>query len=332
MLVGGVARDHLLGHQDEVILCSASNGELTITRRLSNQVPGAGEPVPRPLFVGHSAVSMPDGSVVVVGGGATCFSMGTFWNKGVYTLRVPAGGGEESTSRWVHEKTVDIIPVQRNAPAATKHQNAGEPARITPIPRLKLETPDDFLRIVRDGQPAVLEGLNLGNCVSAWTLDYLIDKVGADRKVVVHEAATQAMDFTAKNFRYVTSEFGEFAQRVGQGDKLYLRALSHEKPSEKPAVLADDFPALAPDFVLPAQLSLVAENLFSSVLRMSGRVNMWLHYDVSSSLSLSFSCPLLARSLLLFSSLRSTDHEFEGHGKRVLPSRRLKASSPLPAI
>ncbi len=89
------------------------------------------------------------------------------------------------------------------------------------------------------------------------------------------------MDFTAKNFRYVTTEFGEFARRMAQGDRLYLRALSHEKPTEKTAMLSEDFPALAPDFVLPAQLSLVAENLFSSVLRLSGPVNMWLHYDVS---------------------------------------------------
>ena len=89
------------------------------------------------------------------------------------------------------------------------------------------------------------------------------------------------MDFTTKNFRYATAEFGDFARRVGQGDKLYLRALSQEKPSEKPALLADDFPTLAPDFVLPPQLSLVEENLFSSVLRVSGSGNMWLHYDVS---------------------------------------------------
>ena len=94
------------------------------------------------------------------------------------------------------------------------------------------------------------------------------------------------MDFTTKNFRYATAEFGDFARRVGQGDKLYLRALSQEKPSEKPALLADDFPTLAPDFVLPPQLSLVEENLFSSVLRVSGPVNMWLHYDVGQSVLL----------------------------------------------
>lgn len=77
------------------------------------------------------------------------------------------------------------------------------------------------------------------------------------------------MDFTVKNFRYVTTDFGQFARRIEQGDRLYLRALSHEKPTEKPAVLAQDFPALAPDFVLPQQLSTVTQNLFSSVLRVS---------------------------------------------------------------
>jgi len=152
--------------------------------------------------------------------------------------------------------------------------------------------------LVKDGKPAVLEGLDLGSCVSRWELGYLAGKVGQDRKVrsgtlerwrarltpgqvVVHESVAQAMDFNAKNFRYVTTEFGEFAQRVEKGDKLYLRALSSEKPAERAALLADDFPALSPDFVLPAELSLVDKNLFSSVLRVSGPVNMWLHYDVS---------------------------------------------------
>ncbi|KAK4043620.1 hypothetical protein C8A01DRAFT_12935 [Parachaetomium inaequale] len=284
-VLGGVARDHLLSHRDEVLLCSISAGELTITRRLMGQTSGEGESIPRPLFVGHSAVSMSDGNVVVVGGGATCFSMGTFWNKGVYTLHIPAMGSQEaeippSASRWVHEKTLDIVPIQRSPPVSAKPKDAGGRAPITPIHKVKLETADDFRKIVRDGRPVILEGLDLGSCVSAWTLDYLVDKVGADRKVVIHEAATQAMDFTAKNFRYVTTGFGDFARRVEQGGKLYLRALSHEKPSEQPAVLAQDFPALEPDFVLPAQLSLVAENLFSSVLRLSGPVNMWLHYDV----------------------------------------------------
>ena len=64
---------------------------------------------------------------------------------------------------------------------------------------------------------------------------------------------------------------------------MYLRSLSRDKPSGMPAILENDFPRLAKDFCLPPELGHIRKNLFSSVLRVSGRVNMWLHYDVSSS-------------------------------------------------
>lgn len=88
------------------------------------------------------------------------------------------------------------------------------------------------------------------------------------------------MDFNTKNFSYVTKTFAQFAKEVLEGGRLYLRALSNEEPSALPASFANDFPGLSDDFVLPPQLVFVAENTFSSVLRISGPVNMWLHYDV----------------------------------------------------
>ncbi|RYP06700.1 hypothetical protein DL764_003002 [Monosporascus ibericus] len=88
------------------------------------------------------------------------------------------------------------------------------------------------------------------------------------------------MDFNAKNFVYVTVPFGDFMQSVSEGSKMYLRALSEDQPAEQPANLNIDFPQLADDFQLPEELSLVTGNAFSSVLRISGPVNMWLHYDV----------------------------------------------------
>ncbi|KOS19531.1 tRNA wybutosine-synthesizing protein 4 [Escovopsis weberi] len=88
------------------------------------------------------------------------------------------------------------------------------------------------------------------------------------------------MDFTSKNFSYVTESFGSVMERVRSGARLYLRSLSHEKPSEMPAQIEDDFPSLAADFSLPPELDYVTKGKFSSVLRVSGRVNMWLHYDV----------------------------------------------------
>jgi tRNA wybutosine-synthesizing protein 4 len=90
------------------------------------------------------------------------------------------------------------------------------------------------------------------------------------------------MDFNLKNFRYVTQPFGAVMKRMQGGARLYMRALSHDQPSDKPASLKDDYPTLAEEFILPPELEHVDKNHFSSILRISGRVDMWLHYDVSS--------------------------------------------------
>lgn len=99
-------------------------------------------------------------------------------------------------------------------------------------------------------------------------------------QVVVHQASTPQMDFVSKNFEYVTMPFGKFMDAVDNGEKLYLRSLSAEKPSEIPADLERDFPDIADDFQLPPELGVVREKAHSSPLRISGPVTMWLHYDV----------------------------------------------------
>ena len=91
---------------------------------------------------------------------------------------------------------------------------------------------------------------------------------------------TDQMNFQAKNFSYVTKPFGEFLDQVTKGQKQYLRSIASEKPTEKPAELARDFPKIAEDFTLPPELALITENAHSSPLRISGPVAMWLHYDV----------------------------------------------------
>lgn len=97
------------------------------------------------------------------------------------------------------------------------------------------------------------------------------------------------MDFNAKNFAYVTMPFGEFMQSVAEGGKMYLRALSEDQPADQPANLKTDYPQLADEFRLPEELSFVSENIHSSVLRISGPVNMWLHYDVRETLLVDYS-------------------------------------------
>lgn len=91
------------------------------------------------------------------------------------------------------------------------------------------------------------------------------------------------MNFQHKNFRYVKKQFGEFIREASNGSKQYLRSLAAEKPADQPACFYDDFPSLRDDFHLPEQLETVSRNHHGSPLRISGPVNMWLHYDVRSS-------------------------------------------------
>jgi tRNA wybutosine-synthesizing protein 4 len=96
------------------------------------------------------------------------------------------------------------------------------------------------------------------------------------------------MDFQSKNFIYTNKPFGEFIDQAESGSRLYLRSLSSEKPSELPADITKDFSTIAADFQLPPELATVLENCHSSILRISGPVTMWLHYDVSLNLPLPF--------------------------------------------
>lgn len=89
------------------------------------------------------------------------------------------------------------------------------------------------------------------------------------------------MDFQAKNFRYVTTPFGTFLDRIGSGSMEYLRSLAVDNPAGKPAQFARDFPELASDFKLPPHLDYVSQHAHSSPLRISGPVIIWLHYDVN---------------------------------------------------
>jgi len=88
------------------------------------------------------------------------------------------------------------------------------------------------------------------------------------------------MNSLEKNFRYATRTFERFINDIVAGKLQYLRALSHVNALNRPANFASDFASIAGDFQLPPELELAMHNHHSSVLRISGPVSMWLHYDV----------------------------------------------------
>ncbi|KAL9607931.1 MAG: hypothetical protein Q9167_007201 [Letrouitia subvulpina] len=232
----------------------------------------------RPLLVGHVSCFC-DNSTALVGGGALCFSFGTYWNERIWTLRTRLKD-DGSPGLWHIERIRENKGqgyVERN-----KSDDIGRKAsqHITGILRTNIKTASEFERLLHDSRPAVMEGLDLGPCVRDWSLDALKAKIGSNRMVVVHEAANQHMDFKEKNFVYVKKPFGSFINDINQGSRQYLRSLAADKPSERPTNLKTDFEELACDFALPHQLEFVQKNAHSSPLRISGPTNMWLHYDV----------------------------------------------------
>ncbi|EEU42559.1 uncharacterized protein NECHADRAFT_47919 [Fusarium vanettenii 77-13-4] len=279
VLCGGVGQDP--SSQGQSVACvSLSGGRLTtFAAMLSDKVEEL------PFMVGSSAISL-NSSLVIVGGGATCFSMGTFWDTNVYTADftnvVPDASGPQSTiCKPLSLGYADSPKLTHPSTDGADRLVPQGKATITTIPRVQLKSGTGMEKLIQERKPVIIEGLDLGGCVEKWTPEYMVQRLGETKEVIVHESQTTTgkLDFNSKNFRYVTETFKEFMGKAARGEGLYLRALSEEKPSEAPANLAEDFPSLAEDFRLPTELNYITERLFSSVLRISGRANMWLHYD-----------------------------------------------------
>ncbi|KAH8677272.1 leucine carboxyl methyltransferase [Xylariales sp. PMI_506] len=287
LILGGIVESRIIPQELELMLIQLqdSNVEIISAGPIRQNSELLTNSMPRPLLVGLSATLMPKNKEILIsGGGATCFSMGTYWNKGCYILRLPIPTGSllgipHSRSQWRFQRTLELTD-NTHKQSGLSWENRDPVQQLTSIPRVRIDSGSAFFEILRSAKPVVIENADLGSCTRLWTPEHLVSQVGAERNVVVHVADSARMDFNAKNFNYVTKKFGSFMEEIQQGGKMYLRALSEESPADKPAVLEDDFPALAQEFTLPEAMSYAKENTFSSVLRVSGPVNMWLHYDV----------------------------------------------------
>ncbi|KAI7492705.1 hypothetical protein KC367_g9044 [Hortaea werneckii] len=289
LMIGGICGGRMLTSQDEIL-----------NMKTLRTHPVAGK---RPLFIG-SCITDVDGGLIVLGGGATCFSFGTYWTKpsiltdspqaslkcGWHLLSTqkadmslaPPLDEPKSRASEVPRGTANgnrvVSNVQPNGnPPASDGLRLPDPSYI---PRRSLAHGIDFERYVEEGKPIIFSDGDIGPCTELWNNQYLSETIGYHRKVIVHASRNEKMDFQNRNFDYVTQNFGDFLTNCERGQQLYLRSVSHDAPSDQPTNLADDYPEIAADFELPGELIHVVENLHSSPLRISGPVTMWLHYDV----------------------------------------------------
>lgn len=185
LLIGGVSRYFLPQRLDIICLspCPSDSGDYDF----SNMKPSIieyGLHRPRPLLVGHSVHAYQD-SVALAGGGAMCFSFGTYWNQCIYTLQM---GKHKPHLRWSCDESQkpssDVRRLQeRNAARMKSIPRSLTETAMSVTPRMHLEDAKGFKRIVDISNPVVMEGMDLGPCIREWSLEALKVKVGARRLV-----------------------------------------------------------------------------------------------------------------------------------------------------
>lgn len=280
LIIGGIGVRGVLPEKMEILcLDIAELGQNEWSSSIIQTIDAHYEsPTLRPLLAGHVSGTV-DSSVILASGGVVCFSFGTFWNNYIWQICDPS---VDTPEEWKYFQVAEKRSTSLADVSATKPVfEPSKPGEIKSIPRVTIQTPADFESIMNQARPVVITGLNIGECTKKWSKEYLVEALGSDRKVVVHEAQIDHMNFQRKNFSYKTKKFCTFMDEIHQGSRQYLRSISSDQPAKKAANFEQDFPEIKGDFVLPDQLSFVRDNTHSSPLRISGPVTMWLHYDVS---------------------------------------------------
>jgi tRNA wybutosine-synthesizing protein 4 len=141
---------------------------------------------PRPLLTGHVSCTVDPRELLILGGGAVCFSFGTYWTEGIWLLQdVHSTVDNEWTLVPESVQSNKVQPDKTTPKPSAESQNVtyGAAGVITPIPRVRVQSSTHFQEILAEGRPVIIEGLDIGSCTERWTKEYLIAAVGSDRKV-----------------------------------------------------------------------------------------------------------------------------------------------------
>lgn len=281
LIIGGIAKSGCIPKTYEILsligcFSNYKDQESEMPLRIGCITPTRGPDCPRPFLVGHSTHRTRSGLSITLGGGATCFSFGNYFNTGIWILYDREAG---LSTDWT------IAPIKTAVLASSKEKKstivANNQRRVDPVPLTQVRSTEDFAALIRWDQPRIIQDLDFGPCVKNWSLEYLKEITSPARTVIVHDSTTWKMNFQRKDFVYRNVSFHQFLETLAlESSHLYLRSLATDNPSSVATNIKTDWPELAPDFRIPPELKDIEGNLHSSPLRISNDINMWLHYDV----------------------------------------------------
>lgn len=193
VLIGGVMPRQVVPADKEIMAIRASELQ-DLLFRSGAQCRPAPDPIgfgrafrqnARPLLVGHASCAVGPDRALILGGGACCFTFGTFWNTDAWLLK-PAGddAAENPWTLLVPEHETPGQAAGETTVSLTKRlQHEGTTLELAQVARVRVETAAEFDRLVSQGKPVVIEGLDIGPCTKLWTREYLKTAVGKDKKV-----------------------------------------------------------------------------------------------------------------------------------------------------
>ena len=182
VLAGGIRCDGLPNSSDNVVL---------ISEEMKIQLVDMSSVEQSLSLIGGCILSLSKSYFFIAGGGAVCFSFGSYWSEACI-LRLHEKTSNDDKNEW-HLLNANTPPqaedmgirteVTQRAVAEHMYNDFHDENRVKRLPRTGIETENDFLRIIALGKPVIMCGLDIGSCTTKWSTSYLIDKVGANREV-----------------------------------------------------------------------------------------------------------------------------------------------------
>lgn len=194
VICGGVSR-HASSQGQDIVLVDLSDGI-----RVTQSNPST-NPSQWPLMVGSAAL-LSKNALYLLGGGATCFSFGTFWETGIYAVDisrvVPALSQWTALNHTVadirHLDSPKVTHSTANVQGSSGSGGKGETS-LTSIPRVRLSSDAEFKEILRKRKPVIIEGLSLGGCVESWTPENMTQRLGETKEVRYFQHSTWRWHF-----------------------------------------------------------------------------------------------------------------------------------------
>lgn len=191
IIVGGIGKSGLLDASANILLIEDScHGRKTQEKKQQLKDVTSVIVQNNNLMIGASIKSISSDEILLLGGGAVCFSFGTYWNKPcVVKLRTGHTNAYENTWRLMSVKepsnmdgvSIDLShKAKQLEPKSNNEELYSCPKKVN---RVQITEEEDFLRIVALSRPVVIEKLDIGRCVEKWTDSYLTKAIGAERKV-----------------------------------------------------------------------------------------------------------------------------------------------------